>query len=38
MKNKTSFPLGMMFLPQVGFLVEKGSYGLEIVPRTSCVK
>jgi hypothetical protein len=28
----------MLFLPQVGFFVEKGSYGLEIVLGTYCVK
>ncbi len=28
----------MLFLPQVGSFVEKGSYGLEIVPITSYIK
>jgi hypothetical protein len=28
-QNKTLTPLVMLFLPQAGFIVEKGSYGIE---------
>jgi hypothetical protein len=28
-KNKTLTPVAMLFLPQAGFIAEKGSYGIE---------
>jgi hypothetical protein len=34
-QNKTLTPLVMLFLPQAGFFVEKGSYGIENCGRNS---